>query len=261
MIVDKINAYLNAEGRLVSEAILQEVGKLSQYAFKRQFTEPKHDSGYRLSSIGRCLRQQAYKALGIDGDGKELDARARMVFLMGDLTEIAIVGLAKAAGCKITRTGEDQAEVEIDGIKGHPDGVLDDSVLFECKSMSSYSFTEFERGHIDDGYRYQCNAYMEALGLKSCVIVGLNKDAGVLSEFVFNKSPEIVQSIRDRIALLKSATTDKLPEREYQPDAKNYLPWQCRYCSHYKTCYPESELVLKGNSYRLYLRPKEALTS
>ena len=43
--------------------------------------------------------------------------------------------------------------------------------LFECKSMSSYSFERFEKGEIDEGYIAQIQAYMFASGMPWCVIV------------------------------------------------------------------------------------------
>lgn len=260
MIVDKINKFLTQTDRKVSDAILEEVGKLSTRAFKRQFLEEKQTKTYRLSSIGHCLRQQAYKALGFEEAGKEIDARSRMVFLMGDLTEVAVVGLAKAAGCQIAGTGDAQLEVDIDGVVGHPDGVINGSVLLEVKSMSSYSFDEFERGKIQDGYRYQCNAYMSALGFEQCCIVALNKDAGVLSEMVISKDLAIVAKIKQRITALKKATKEDLPAREYQPDEKGFLPWPCAYCAFHRTCWPTINRVLKGKSYRYYV-PSEVKVS
>lgn len=265
MIVEKINAYLNSDGKTIDEAILNDVANLSRWSFKRQFGEREDKSEtIRLSSIGKCLRQQAYKTLGFEQAGKVIDARAKTVFFLGDLVELAIVGLAKAAGCEVMLTGDKQAEVEIQGVKGHPDGVLRDSgkdYLLEVKSMSSYSFEDFERGVIDDGYRYQCNAYMASLNLTKCVIVALNKDAGVLAEQMINLDLTIVKDIYSRIEVLKNASATDLPERPYQPNAKGFYPWQCRYCAFYQTCLPNSELVLVGKAYKLKEKAYDAATA
>lgn len=259
MIVDKINAFLNADGKTIDEMILKDVGDLSRWAFSKQFGEKEKRSGaLRLSSIGRCMRQQAYKLLNTEENGKEIDARAKIVFFMGDLVELSVVALARAAGCDVSATGGNQVVVEIDGVSGHPDGLLIDSgkrYLLEVKSMSSYSFKEFERGVIDEGYRYQCNAYMHALDLKQCVIVALNKDAGVLAEQVINRDPATVSEIQRRINRLKLITPETLPERPYQPDSKGFLPWQCLYCAHWKTCWPKAEKVLVSNKYKLKETP------
>jgi hypothetical protein len=255
VIIDRINALLNSEGKTISDAILDEVAQLSRWTFARQFGEREDRPGtLRLSSIGKCIRQQAYKLLKFPEDGKKIDARARMVFAMGDLTELVVVGLAKAAGCIIEATGDKQASVEIDGVPGHPDGVLIDSgkrYLLEIKSMSSFSFRDFERGVIDEGYRYQCNAYMAALNLDKCVIVALNKDAGVLAEQVISLDPTIVADIRSRIILIRQAKIDSLPPRPYKPDAKGFYPWPCLYCQFHNTCLPNAEKVLVSNKYKL----------
>jgi hypothetical protein len=253
MIVDKVNACLNAEGQTINEALIKEVGDMASYAFMRQFGEREDKpKTIRLSSIGRCLRQQAYNLLGFEQTGKQIDARAKMVFFMGDLTELAVVALAKAAGCQITACGKEQKTVEIDGVLGHPDGLIDNKTLLEIKSMSSYSFDEFQQSKIDEGYRYQCNAYMEALTLDETCIVGLNKDAGVLHEIIIHKDPDIVKDIRARITTLKAVSETTLPERPYAPNEDGFYPWQCRYCGFYKTCLPTAQLVLKRNAYKLY---------
>jgi hypothetical protein len=255
VIVDRINSYLAAEGQKIDEAILTDVANLSRWSFAKQFGEREdRPETLRLSAIGKCLRQQAYKVLQFPENGKEIDPRARMVFAMGDLTELVVVGLAKAAGCEITGTGAMQLSVEIDGVLGHPDGLLKDAnkvYLLEIKSMSSFSFKDFERGVIDEGYRYQCNAYMHALGVTQCVIVGLNKDAGVLAEQVINLDPGIVVDIKKRIMTLKAADKDSLPHRPYHPDAKGFYPWQCLYCAYWVTCHPTAEKVLVSQRYKL----------
>lgn len=262
MIVDKINAFLNAAGKTIDDVILQDVGALSRWAFSKQFGEKEERSGaLRLSSIGRCMRQQAYKLLNTAENGKAIDARAKVVFFMGDLTELAVVALARAAGCDVSATGAEQAGVNIDGVTGHPDGVVLDSgkrYLLEVKSMSSFSFKDFERGIIDEGYRYQCNAYMHALSLEQCVIVALNKDAGVLAEQIIRIDPVIVAEIKRRIKRLTAVTEDTLPERPYQPDSKGFLPWQCLYCPFWGTCWPKAEKVLVSNRYKLKETSKNA---
>lgn len=252
MIVDRINAFLDGEGKTIDEAILNEVATLSRWAFQRQFgVREQRPSTLRLSSIGKCMRQQSYKLLGFEENGQEIGARAKMVFLMGDLTELAVVQLALAAGCSITDYGMNQETVEIDGVEGHPDGIINGDTLLEVKSMSSFSFANFQDQEIDESYRYQINAYMDALKLEQCCIVGLNKDAGVLHEWIIKKDPAIVSDIVRRIGSLRAVTKDSLPERPYEPNAKGFLPWQCLYCGFWKTCRPDAERVVVSGRYKL----------
>lgn len=260
MIVNEINRFLTAESQDIPQAILDEAGKLASYSFARQFGKrEERPATLRLSSIGSCTRKQAYKILGYEDNGKEIDSRAKQVFFQGDICELAIVSLAKAAGVNITDSGLDQKAIEFDGIQGHADGVITigdeqagyERVLLEVKSMSSFSFKNFENQQIDEGYRYQCNAYMEALGLNRTCIVALNKDSGVLAEWIIPKQKEIVDDIRNRIAILRAVTKETLPERPYHPDAKGFLPFYCLYCNVYKTCRPNAERVLVSNRYKL----------
>lgn len=253
MVVDKINKMLTETNHPeLSPELLKSIGEQSSYVFDRQFgLREEREAGLYLSSIGKCTRQQAYNLLGFEKKGKEIDSRARIVFYMGDIVELAVINLAKMAGCKIER---EQIELEIAGVKGHPDGIItEDGVkrLLEVKSMSSYSFESFENGEIDDSYVYQFTAYCMALGLTQCVYVAMNKDSGVLGERIFTIKEETVVDIKNRINILKAATKENLPDRPYQPNEKGLLPWQCRYCAHYQTCWPNSELILAGKSYKL----------
>lgn len=260
MIVDRIHKFLDSTSQTVDEAIVNDVGLLSKIAFARQFLKREDKpKTLRLSSIGRCTRQQAYNLLGYEENGKGIDSRARMVFFMGDLTEIAVIQLARAAGCVIENVGQDQFLAVLDEVNGHPDGIIiEDGVkyLLEVKSMSSYGFGEFERGVLDEGYRYQINAYLEALKLGKCAVVALNKDAGVLAEMMVSKDEAIVADIRLRIKTLKAVTKESLPPRPYTTNDKGFLPWNCTYCSHWITCWPDAQKILVSGRYKLHLQPK-----
>ena len=253
MIVDKINTYLSTEGKTVNQAILDDVGSLAKYAFFRQFgvREAKTPEIW-LSSVGHCVRQQAYNLLGFTPNGKEIDSRAKMVFFQGDMTELAIIQLARQAGCDISDCGMTQAKAELDGARGRVDGILHDNgnSLVEVKSMASYAFERFEGGDVEQ-FLHQTNAYMHALGLGRAVIVGLNKDSGVLHEHVLNKDLSVVDDIKKRIATIRAATKENLPSRPFGPDEKGMLPWNCLYCAHSKTCWPNSGKVLVKGRYKL----------
>lgn len=256
MIVDKINAYLSTEGKTIDQALLEETGKMASISFSKQFgirEERKTNTPY-FSSVGKCIRQQAYKILGFEEEGKQIDSRSKMVFFMGDIVELAIVQLCKVVDASVTGTGMDQESTELWGMRGRPDGVVGGTHVLEVKSMSSFSFRDFEKGQLDEGYRYQCNAAMESLKLDKCVVVALNKDAGVLAEMIITKDELIVMDIFYRLDTLKKATKENLPARAYQPDPKGMLPWQCRFCSYYKKCWPSSELVLVGKAYKLKVK-------
>lgn len=260
MIVDKINKYISSNGKTVNEEICNEVSKLAGWAFKRQFfsnDEPASKGTIRLSSCGRCPRQIAYAYHGIEKKGKEQDSRSKMVFWLGDLVELTVINLAKAAGVNLEFTGLNQITVKfsVNGteIEGHPDGICidEEKYLLEVKSMTSYGFEKFEAGEIDDGYVAQVNAYMESLGLTWCVFVAINKESGVMHEKILIKDPAIIEKIRKSLVSVLQSTTEKLPEAPYKPNEKGLYPWNCLYCSWWGKCHPTAEKVLIGKSYKL----------
>jgi hypothetical protein len=262
MIVEKIADYL-AGKKVTDESVRYEVEKIAGAVFKRQFMtddEPAPKGRIRLSSVGRCQRQTAYAFHGIEKSGKEIDARAKVVFWTGDLTELTVVNLAKLAGVNVVATGLQQLKIQlpVNGsmISGHPDGIVfeDKGVyLLEVKSMSSFSYKKFEDGVIDETYIAQVNAYMEALGLSRCIFIALNKDSGVLMERVIDKDPNVVNKIRETIKTILHSTPESLPEapKEYGPDVKGFYAWQCLYCAYWKRCRPNAGLVLEKNRYKL----------
>lgn len=269
MIVNKINSYLSTNGQELPEEYLDEVSKHFRHIFDRQFgLKEAGERKLRLSSIGKCVRQNAYNLIGTENKGKEIDSRGRMTFFQGDMAELAIIALSRLSGCKVTSCGLNQEIVEILGIQGHPDGIVESDAnvkyLLEVKSMSSYSFKEFEDGtyltenEFGRSYLYQINAYMLAMELEWCVFVALNKDAGVLAERIIKADPVIQEDIKQRILLLKAYTTvppaGMLPARPYIPDSKGMLPAACLYCGFWGHCWPTAEKVLVSRSYKLKVK-------
>ena len=273
MIVDKINLYLATNGKELGPALLEETGKLASWAFKRQFglREERESTQPYFSSIGKCTRQQAYKLLKFPEEGRELGAKAKMIFFQGDMVELAVIQLAKIAGCNITLAGSDQEASEWNGLRGRPDGIYHDpgvviepatpttlerrsaeNYVLEIKSMASYTFERFEQGQLEDSYRYQCNAAMASLGPEKSIIIAQNKDAGVLAEMIIQKDPAIVADILKRLGVLAGATKEKLPERGHAPNEKGFYPWQCNYCGYWKICLKnKAEQVVVRGKYQL----------
>ena len=260
MIVDKINSYLYQKDLHIDDYLRYEVEKLAGWAFKRQFMETAERSKtIRISSLGKCQRAQAYQYHGFEVKGKEIDGRGRITFFTGDLTELLITQLAKLSGVAIIATGFGQMTLNIsingDVITGHPDGIVfcEDKKLrlYECKSFSDYAFKSFERKEIDESYLVQINCYMKELGLSECVLVGLNKNNGVLAEQVLEFDKKYTDIANDNYKKIASSTPDDLPEQPYSVDEKGYYPWQCLYCGYFGWCRPNAERVLVGKAYKL----------
>lgn len=264
MITDKIKAYLEGDVKYKSEEIADMVARLSKYSFSRHFfTDEKKDASGKLwlSQVGKCARQTAYKFHGIEEEGKQLDARAKTIFWLGDSVELTVIALAKLAGVPLIGVGGDQFRLSIPlginefSITGRPDGILasDKIRLFECKSMSSYAFESFQKGDIDLGYLVQVNLEMLALKINETVFVAVAKDSGEMDERIVPYDAEIAQyGLNQALAVVKS-TADFLPPSpvELNPSKKGIYPWQCLYCGFWKKCRPNAEKVLIGSNYKL----------
>ena len=128
----------------IAEA-LQEVGDLVREAVETvlQEGERKGPSNLRLSAIGKPDRQIWY---GVQGEeGEPLTGQTRIKFLMGHVLEALLICLTKAAGHEVT---ESQETVEVEGVIGHQDCVID-GVLVDIKSASSFAFKKFKDGTLD----------------------------------------------------------------------------------------------------------------
>jgi len=254
MIVDKINEYLTGNPTAIEE-VLQEASEIQRHIFNRQFMKEGGRGQYLgLSQAGRCPRQSAYQLLGFEHNGKEKDSRSKIVFYMGDVTEMMVYLLAKLAGCEIEKGGLNQERVSFKvgdkEVYGHPDGLYNGH-LVEIKSMTSFSFKDFQKGIIEPSYLSQINTYLDALGLEKCIMIALNKDSGVLGEQIITKDPDIVAKAHDTLKLVLESTKEDLPKGWYSPDEKGFYPWNCLYCSYWKTCHEKAEKVLVKGKYKL----------
>ncbi len=206
----------------------------------------------RMSNIGKpCTRSLWYDIKG-DDNAEQLRPETKLKFMMGDIVEALLLYLAKEAGHEVT---EQQAEVEIDGIKGHIDAVIDGE-LTDVKSSSSYGMRKFKNGTLpsDDpfGYIDQISGYGNALNKKQGTFLVFDKSSGELATYTHKK----LSNTSERIVKVKADTSSKLPpERAFAPVADKQsggkkLNVNCSYCSHKKTCWEDPGLDIKFRSGR-----------
>ena len=201
----------------------------------RQLT--KKDSapgGYqalRMSSIGGCARQLAYRLLGEAQDGRKMTGRTVATFAMGDITESLLLtglddGMAqghgpdgwKVAGLRqVTGQHNVSLTVRLDGLRmpikinGHPDGILTKDgkpvAVVEVKSTSSYGYTKAEQAIKNggdawtpvDGQWWQAQSYMEATGLQWLSVLMLCKDSGAFMSWWIERDPEFMNMLRKHL--------------------------------------------------------------
>lgn len=208
-----------------------------------RYTPP--ESPLRFSALGRPNRQIWYDAHPVEGGKEELRGPTYIKFLYGDLIEGLILFLSREAGHTVERT---QEEVEVDGVKGHIDAVIDD-VVVDVKSASPFGYKKFEDQRVteDDpfGYVAQLAGYADVLSPnRAAAWIAMDKVGGNVC--VSSLSNAVIQHYKpaERIAELKEVIkSDTPPERCYEdvPDGKSgnrKLDTGCSYCPHRNRCWP-----------------------
>jgi len=208
-----------------------------------KYTPPQ--SPLRFSSLGKPDRQIWYDAHP-EGTKEKLVPKTYIKFLYGDVIEQLLLFLAKEAGHSVE---QEQAEVEVLGIKGHIDAIID-GVVVDVKSASPFGYKKFEDRTVteDDpfGYVAQLSGYASVLTPgEGAAWLANDKVAGdicisPLSSIVIkHHAPE------ERIEYLKKVIDSETPpDLCYQPipDGKSgnmRLPTGCSYCGWKHRCYPD----------------------
>lgn len=228
-------------------SLFREFGDNLRDLMETRFHTKRDGKGYlRMSNIGRPDRQLWYDING-EGEKEPLPPPTLIKFAYGDMIEQMILLYAKMAGHTVE---QEQAEVEVDGIKGHIDAIID-GVLVDVKSASSVPFQKFDSGALflpgNDpfGYVAQLCGYIEATGLERGGFLAVDKTLG---KICFCEIPADViakYKVRDRIAHIKEVVASPdLPPRCYPdvPDGKSgnmKLATGCSYCPHKFACWPD----------------------
>lgn len=199
----------------------------------------------RFSALGRPDRQVWYEAHPEEGAKEPITPKTFLKFLYGDVIEQLFLFLAKEAGHTVER---EQEEVEVDGVTGHIDAIID-GVLVDVKSASSFGYKKFKEETVteDDpfGYVDQLSGYANVLTPGQDAAwwaidkVNGNNCVSTLKKVVINHHQPA-----ERIAHLKDVIAQDLPpERCYDdvPDGKSgnrKLGTGCSYCAHKFRCWP-----------------------
>ena len=196
----------------------------------------------RMSNIGKEPRKMWYDFY--EPVERELKPNERIKFFYGHILEAFLLFLCKVANHDVR---DMQREVELNGIKGHIDAVID-NVVTDAKSSSSFGFRKFSRGDLfsDDpfGYLYQISGYIQALGMERGAFLAIDKQYGDLALLPIEDMDVLDASAR--IDHLRDVLSNKEqpPERCYDEDVENNgnksLCSQCRWCHHKYNCWSDS---------------------
>lgn len=247
MLVEHIREFLQSNDRKVLDPEYTELYQEAVFhALKRQFFDAQEDRRtLRVSSLGKCLRMQAYSVLGYDKCTTP-SPRLKMLFHFGDIIEANLIVLLQHAGVEVR---DQQLEIECEGVKGHIDGsvALDNNYLLEIKSMSDYSFKKFKsKGMVDDGFGYvtQANTYAVEGGYDGIIWLAQNKNNSEIHDEVMDIDLELYDRTKDNIATLKACKDPSIflqyeveQELWYRKPTGNYiLPFQCSTCDFVHHC-------------------------
>lgn len=232
----------------------------------RRLTPPEEErkGSLRMSNLGQPCNRKLWYHIHEDYDGEELRAPTKLKFLYGDILEDLLISLAKAAGHEVT--GE-QDTMEIAGIKGHRDCVID-GVTVDVKSASSFSFKKFKdhdlRNNDPFGYISQLSSYVYAArndplvkDKKGGAFLVVDKQHGTLCLDYYDLTPEIDTKEVVVEHTKKEVNGPTPPPRAFSPvaDGKSgnkKLPMNCSYCDHKHSCWPKLRTFL-GSRGPVYL--------
>lgn len=230
----------------VNEENLELFADTMKELLRNRLKEREKNTDLRFSMLGQPDRKIWKNVHGPDPE--PMSSKTYFKFLYGDVIEALILFLAREAGHTVEM---EQAEVEVDGVKGHIDAVID-GVVTDVKSASPYSFKKFKYNDIlnDDpfGYVQQLSGYAQVLTPnKAAAWLAFDKVHGDIC--VTNLSASIIDAdeydVQSRITHVRELlASDEPPPHCYTPvpDGKSgneKLQVGCSYCGHKNSCWPE----------------------
>lgn len=250
MSIDQLpeDIYRLLQGKLAHDPqVLEKFGPALGDVFTHRFKDSVRERSptLRMSNIGKPLCQLWFELNGYKGE--ELTGQTLFKFAYGDIIESLIVVLAEAAGHPVERA---QEEIEVLGIKGHIDGVID-GVLFDAKSCSPYSFQKFkdgtllEEGNDPFGYVGQLSGYAHEVKLPAAWIA-INKVSGEICILHLPQKYINDYDVKRRISEVKTVVGEvSRPERAFsdephQKSGNRKLGISCSYCGYREECWKDS---------------------
>jgi len=199
-----------------------------------------------LSNYGKPLRQLWYDIKsGLPGE--VLPANKKLNFLYGDVLEDLLVLLAIEAGHTVSDL---QRKVEVDGVSGRIDGIID-GVLVDIKSTSSRSFEKFKDGSLrfNDpfGYIGQLAGYSAGLGGIDGAFWAIDKQLGHQTVLRISGEDLAKYRVSERIEQAKRVLDRDTPPEEKcypaEPEGKSgneVLAVGCSYCAYKHPCWSDA---------------------
>ena len=211
----------------------------------------------RLSKMGPRCPCALWHSIHRPDLEEPLPPGAEFKYSYGHIIEALAIALAKAAGHEVL--GE-QSAVEVDGISGHRDCIIDGCVV-DVKSTTSHYLQAFKTGEIrfqdSFGYLDQLDGYLVGSSYDPLVT---NKDRGyllaidkTLGHMVLYEHEKREESIRNRIATYKTIVSkSEAPQcqcgtRPHGKSGNIELDVRASYDSFKYACFPHLRKFLYSN--------------
>lgn len=239
----------------ITEYLASEISKIAE----ARFSEEQQPRGYlSMSSLGTPCKRKLWYQVNMSEEGQKLGAKTLGTFFYGDLLEALVLSLAKAAGHEVT--GE-QDKLEINGIKGHRDAVID-GVTVDVKSTHERGMFKFRNNGLykDDpfGYVSQLSSYVYA-GKDDPLVrdkthgafLAVRKDRFELALDIYDFSEKIQtkeQEVEDIKAMVAGPLpTERMPDDKQSATSPNrILKAPCSYCEFKQACWPNLRTFMYG---------------
>ena len=216
----------------------------------------------RMSNVGSPCKRKLWYHINDPTGGEVLRPTTRLKFLFGDILEDLLVHLAIAAGHQVEGM---QDEMEIEGIKGHRDCVID-GVTVDIKSASSFSFSKFKDGTLRDndafGYISQLSSYVYSgkddpivTDKKRGAFLVIDKQHANLCLDIHDFSKDIENKREEVVATKALMGLPNPPAKGFDDvaDGKSgnrKLATNCSYCEFKDKCWPDLRTYIYSNGPR-----------
>ncbi len=213
-------------------------------------TKGQPKSLLRMSNLGMPCDRKIWYTVNRPDVKEDIPPHTRLKFLYGEIVEQIVLAMAKEAGHTVE--GQ-QDELEIDGILGHRDAVID-GVTVDVKSANQRMFQKFSKPIKElkedvwfASYLDQLQLYMEAAKddpkvtvKKAGAFLAFDQELGHLNLLLVPKEDGYRQRVTEKRRLSESSTP---PDRGFSDEVdgasgNRKLCTYCSYCQYKRECWP-----------------------
>lgn len=254
-VVNDIYSLFDRKGFQFNPDNVAEFGQRLAQHIANRVSEERGPPSLRFSNIGKKCNRALWYQINQPEKAEPFTPQTQFKFLYGDIVEELVLFLAKESGHSVT--GQ-QDELDLEGLKGHRDAILD-GLPIDVKSASSRTLDKFKAGLREDpfGYREQLAGYEKAaqgdplVTEKGSAFLVVDKTTGEIHLDYHDELGDI--DLEGIIKDKKEAVARKDPPPRYympEPEGKSgnlKLGVECSYCAFKEACWPGLRTFLYSN--------------